>query len=121
MSETADAGVAQGIVPAAPALLHDDRARRVMTTERNSLRTPSVSTGMNTTAEIGGRDESLVVRLDPGAWWGLVAAALLVLAFLVGPILVLALGDDLDHEVPSLPDPAAAEATRPAPPGATGE
>jgi hypothetical protein len=78
---------------------------------------------MNTTAEIGGRDESLVVRLDPGAWWGLVAAALLVLAFLVGPILVLALGDDLDHEVPSLPGPAAAEvtqATRPAPPGPTG-
>ena len=94
-----------------------------MTTERNSLRTPSVSTGMNTTAEIGGRGESLVVRLDPGAWWGLVAAALLVLAFLVGPILVLALGDDLDHEVQNLPTPAVAEVTqaaRPAPPGATG-
>ena len=112
MSETADAGVAQEIVPAAPASL---------ATERNSSRPPDVSTGMKTTAEIGGRDEVLVVRLDPGAWWGLVAAAVLVLALLVGPILVLALGDDLDHEVPDLPGANVSEltqATRPA--GATG-
>ena len=74
-----------------------------MTPERNPSRPPVVSTGMETTVEAGRRDEARVVRLDPGAWWGLVAAALLVLAFLVGPILVLALGDDLDHEVPSLP------------------
>jgi hypothetical protein len=67
---------------------------------------------METTAETSGRDEGLVVRLDPGAWWGLVAAALLVLAFLVGPILVLALGDDLDHEVPSVPVPAVSELTQ---------
>lgn len=91
-----------------------------MTTERNPLPTPSVSTDMDTTAETRRRDEGLVVRLDPGAWWGLVAAALLVLALLVGPILVLALGDDLDHEVPTLPGPAASELTQATRPGAPG-
>jgi hypothetical protein len=91
-----------------------------MTTERNSLPTPSVCIGMETTAETGGRDEAVVVRLDPGAWWGLVAAALLVAAFLVGPILVLAMGDDLDHEVPSLPGPAVSELTQVTAPGAPG-
>lgn len=94
--------------------------RLVIASTRNSSRAPSVSTGMEMTADTRQRDEALVIRLDPGAWWGLVAAALLVLAFLVGPILVLALGDDLDHEVPSLPGPAVSELTQPSRPGAPG-
>jgi len=66
-----------------------------------------------TTAERRGtHGEREVIRLDPGAWWGLVAAALLVLIFVVAPILVLAVGDNLDHEVNNVPSTAITELTQ---------
>lgn len=74
-----------------------------------------VCRGMDTSADVVKNDDAQPIRLDPGAWWGLVAAAVLVLTLLVGPILVLAMGDDLDHEVPSLPGSAVSELTQASP------
>jgi hypothetical protein len=70
---------------------------------------------METTAGVLGSEDAQPIRLDPGAWWGLVAAAVLVLTVLVGPILVLAMGDDLDHEVQNVPGAAVSELTQASP------
>jgi hypothetical protein len=43
--------------------------------------------------------------LGPGPWWVLIVAAVLVVVVIVGPVAVLALGDHLDREVPTEPDP----------------
>jgi hypothetical protein len=43
------------------------------------------------------------IRLGPRGWWTLVAVAVLVLAFLLGPVVMLALHDDLDREVIVIP------------------
>jgi hypothetical protein len=89
-----------------------------MTGTRNVQVRSFVSKDMQTTTaeRRGTHDEGQVIRLDPGAWWGLLAAALLVLVFVVAPILVMAVGDDLDHEVNSVPSAQITEHTQaPAP------
>jgi hypothetical protein len=90
-----------------------------MSVTRNPERRSIVSQGMQTTTaeRRGTHDDGQVIRLDPGAWWGLVVAALLVLIFVVAPIVVLAMGDDLDHEVTTVPGAPVAKPTQaPAPP-----
>ncbi len=89
-----------------------------MTSQGNRAGASIVSRGMETmTAErLRPEDDAHTIRLDPGAWWGLVAAALLVLVLLVAPILVLAVGDDLNHEVTNVPGGPVTELTQaPAP------
>ena len=44
------------------------------------------------------------IRLGPRGWWTLAAVAVLVLAFLLGPVVMLALHDDLDREVIVIPE-----------------
>jgi len=76
-----------------------------MSETRNVPEPSIVSMGMQTTTAEprGTHDDGQAIQLDPGAWWGLVAAALLVLIIVVAPILVMAVGDNLDHETNNVP------------------
>ena len=89
-----------------------------MSETRNVPEPSIVSRVMQTTTaeRRGTHDDGQVIQLDPGAWWGLVAAALLVLIFVVVPILVMAVGDNLDHEITNVPSVQVTDATQaPAP------
>jgi hypothetical protein len=62
-----------------------------------------VSAGVDVSAENSRTSPPARIRLDSGAWWAMVVAAVLVVAILLGPVVVLALGDHLDREVKNVP------------------
>jgi hypothetical protein len=65
------------------------------------------------------KERSAPISLVPGPWWVLIVAAVLVGVVIVGPVAVLALGDHLDREVPTEPDPPLTGVETP-PPSAQG-
>jgi hypothetical protein len=69
----------------------------------NQIVALGVSAGMDASAEHARTAPPARIRLDSGAWWAMVVAAVLVVVILLGPVVVLALGDHLDREVKSVP------------------
>jgi hypothetical protein len=65
----------------------------------NQMVALGVSAGVDISAEYPRTAPPARIRLDSGAWWAMVVAAVLVVAILLGPVVVLALGDHLDREV----------------------
>ena len=69
----------------------------------NQIGALSVSAGVEISPEHSRTTAPAPIRLDSGAWWAMVVGAVLVVAILLGPVVVLALGDHLDSEVKTVP------------------
>jgi hypothetical protein len=69
----------------------------------NQMAALGVSANVDISAERSRTAPPAPIRLDSGAWWAMVVGAVLLVVVLLGPVVWLALGDQLDREVKNVP------------------